>query len=102
MGQNAVQLANRILAELLGIGRNGFERNVDVAADHSALGVVEGNDVGEVIVVEEFAVHPKDSFIVGQDVGQRSRNFAVGFGNFCQPGLNNLLGDNVGELYVFS
>ena len=47
---DAVQFLVVRLAELLGVGAHGVERDDEVAADGVAFAIVEGDDVGVVVV----------------------------------------------------
>lgn len=102
VGKDAVKLAYRILVKLLGIRGDGIERDVNIAAHHLALAVIKRDDVRVIIVLEKFAIDGENSLVVGQDVGQSADLLAVGGRNLRQPLLNQLLNDNLGELYVFS
>lgn len=44
------------LGELLRIGANGVKRNHHITTDATAIAIVEGDDVGVIVVLEIFAV----------------------------------------------
>ena len=50
MDDDAMKLIIVGLAKLLGIGTHGIERNHDVAVNHIILIVIEGDDIGIVIM----------------------------------------------------
>jgi len=66
---DAVQFVLVVLPELLGIGLDGVKADEEVSADAVALGVVEGDDVGVVVVLQVLAVHLQYALVVAEDVG---------------------------------
>ena len=52
MDDDAVELVFVGLAEELSIGAHGVETDDKVTADYAALIVIEGNDVGVIVVAE--------------------------------------------------
>ena len=78
MNDYASQLVGQWDSERLGVGGDGVERDDHIAADAARGAVVEGNDVGVVVVAEKLAVDADDVLVVAEDVGQPSRVLAVG------------------------
>jgi len=82
---DTVQLALILLSELLGISAHGVETDEEVATDDFAFGVVEGNDVGVVIVLQILAVHFQNPFVVAEDVGYVAHTLPVLSRNGLDP-----------------
>ena len=74
---DAVQLVVVSLAKLLGIGAHRVEADKQVAAQHIALAVVEGDDVGVIVVLEVLAVHLEYLFVVAEHVGHLAHALVV-------------------------
>ena len=68
MDDDAVQLVVVLLAKLLGIGAHGVERYHDVAANDARLVVVEGYDVGVIVVAQVLVVYLKYLLVVHKHV----------------------------------
>ncbi len=83
---DAVELFFVTGANIFGIGAHGVERDEEVAADAVALGVVEGDDVRVVVVLQELAVDFEDFFVVNEDVGDVPAAFVMSSGNGFDPG----------------
>ena len=81
---DAVELFVIVLSELLGVGTDGVERYDDVAADYSRFVVVEGDDIGLVVVAEVFVVHFEYFLVVNEHVAHFTHLVAVG----CCDGTN--------------
>ena len=86
VNDDAVELVVVVLAELPGIGAHGVEADEEVAAHNIALAIVEGDDVGVVVVPQVLAVDLKNLVIVAEDVGHVAHTLAVGAGHVAHPG----------------
>ena len=73
------------LTNLIGVGGNGFERNEHVAVDLAAAGVVEGDDVGEVVVLQKLPIHLQNFFIAAEDITERADHAIVISGHAFDP-----------------
>ena len=72
-------------ALLLGIGAHGVEADEEVACDgvflageEGIVAVVEGDDVGVVVVLQILTVHLKYFFVVAEDVADVPHPLSVG------------------------
>ena len=61
----------------LGIAAHRVEADEAVARDGVVLAIVEGDDVGVLVVVEVLAVHFEYFLIVAEDISHLSHPFAV-------------------------
>ena len=68
------------------------EADEEVAADDCTLGVVEGDDVCEIIVVEVLAVDFKNFVVVNKDVGQFANALTIISGNSAYPFVQQAAG----------
>ena len=73
------------LAEELGVRAYGVERDDEVAVDDIAVGVVEGDDVGVVVVAEILAVHLENLLVVAEEIAYLSHSSAVRGCNLPDP-----------------
>ena len=64
----AVQFLLVCCAYHLAVAANGVERDEKVAADNILLAVVEGDDVGVVVVLQILAVNLKNLLVVAEDI----------------------------------
>ena len=65
---NAMELVEKSGSHLFGIAFYSVERDEDVSIYARARGVIKGDDVGIVVVLEELAVDGKNLFIVAEDI----------------------------------
>ena len=88
---DAVQLVFEALSVFLGVAFDGVEADEYVAAYPVAFGVVEGDDVGVVVVLQVLPVDFQDAAVVAKDVADLSGSFSVrgGYG-FDPPGYFSL------------
>lgn len=77
MNDDAVKLALILLAELFGIGTHGIEADKEVTTDDIALGIVKGDDVGVIVVLQVLAVHFQYPLVITEDVGHLAHPFAI-------------------------
>jgi len=73
------------LLELLGIGTHGIEADEEVATDAVSLGVVEGDDVGVIVMLQVLAVYFQYLLIGAKDIGHFAHLLAVGGGYLFHP-----------------
>ncbi len=81
----AMQLLIVFGGKLLAIAPHGVEADEEVATDDVALGVVEGDDVGVVVVLQELAVDLEDTLVVAEDVAHVAHLLAIGGGYGAYP-----------------
>ena len=72
---DAVQLVFEALSVFLGVAFDGVEADEYVAAYPVAFGVVEGDDVGVVVVLQVLPVDFQDAAVVAKDVADLSGSF---------------------------
>ena len=85
--------------EELGIGTNGIQRNDEVTIKHIILAVVEGDDVGIIVVSQVFVVDFEDVLVVAEQVANLADLLAVSGCHTTNPcgGLATL---DIGEFDV--
>ena len=72
-----MQFVEERCAYLFGVGGNRVERYIDIAIHACARGIIKGDDVGIVVVLEELAIDSKDLLIVAEDIGEVAYGIAV-------------------------
>ena len=77
MDDDTVQFVKERCAYLLGVGCNGFERYVNVAIHACARGIIKGDDVGIVVVLEKLLIDGKDLLVVAEDIVEVAYRVAV-------------------------
>lgn len=100
MNNDAMQLTFEWLFELLGIASHRVEANNDVATDAVACGIIEGDDVGIVIVLKELTIAFEYGFIVDKLIIHFAQTFAMKLCNLTDPGTYGRALD-IGHLYPF-
>ena len=63
-----MQFVEERCAYLLGVGGNRVERYIDVAIHACARGIIKGDDVGIVVVLEKLLIDSKDLLVVAEDI----------------------------------
>ena len=76
MDDDAVQLGVIRGIELFGIGAHRVEADKQVARNAVSFGIVEGDDVGVIIVLQVLAVHLQYLLIGAEDVGYFGRRLS--------------------------
>ena len=66
---DAMQFGIVVSAKKLGVGANGVEADEQVATQFVALAIVEGDDVGIVVVLQVLAVHLQYFLVVTEKIG---------------------------------
>ena len=69
MYHHAVQLLIRLFAKLQGVAPYGIGADEEVAADFVSGGVVKGDDVGVIVMVQILAVYFQYLLIVAKNIG---------------------------------
>ena len=77
MDDDTVQLVKERCAYLLGVGGNRVERYIDVAIHACARGIIKGDDVGIVVVLEKLLIDSKDFLVVAEDIVEVAYGVAV-------------------------
>ena len=77
MDDDTVQLVDERCAYLFGIGGNRVKRYVNIAIHACARGIIKGDDVGIVVVLEELAIDSKDLLVVAEDIVEVAYGVAV-------------------------
>ena len=85
MDDDAVKLLFVRLVEEFCIGANGVKTDEEVAAKAVAFTIVEGDDVGEVVMLQVLTIYFDDLFVIAEDVGYFTDAFAVTGGDGLDP-----------------
>ena len=98
---DTVQFFLIFLSEELGIGAYGVERNHNIAVEHIVFTIVEGDDIGIIVVLQELPVHFKNMFVVTEQITHFAYLLSIGGGNAANPSCGVALLD-FGHGYVFT
>ena len=77
MDDDTVQFVKERCAYLLGVGGNRVERYIDVAIHACARGIIKGDDVGIVVVLEKLLIDGKDLLVVAEDIVEVAYGIAI-------------------------
>ena len=77
MDDDTVQLVDERCAYLFGIGGNRVKRYVNIAIHACARGIIKGDDVGIVVVLEKLLVDGKDLLVVAEDIIEVAYGIAI-------------------------
>ena len=77
MDDDTVQFVKERCTDLLGVGGNRVERYIDVAIHACARGIIKGDDVGIVVVLEKLLIDSKDLLVVAEDIVEVAYGVAV-------------------------
>ena len=77
MDDDTVQFVKERCAYLLGVGGNRVERYVNIAIHACARGIIKGDDVGIVVVLEKLLIDSKDLLVVAEDIVEVAHRVAV-------------------------
>ena len=77
MDDDTVQLVKERCAYLFGIGGNRVKRYVNIAIHACARGIIKGDDVGIVVVLEKLLIDSKDLLVVAEDIVEVAHRVAV-------------------------
>ena len=68
MDDDTVQFVKERCANLFGVGGNRVERYVNIAIHACARGIIKGDDVGIVVVLEKLLIDGENLLIVAEDI----------------------------------
>ena len=77
MDDDTVQLVKERCANLFGVGGNRVERYIDVAIHACARGIIKGDDVGIVVVLEKLLIDGENLLIIAEDIVEVAYGIAV-------------------------
>ena len=77
MDDDTVQFVKERCAYLFGVGGNRVERYVNVAIHACARGIIKGDDVGIIVVLEKLLVDGKDLLVIAEDIVEVAYRVAV-------------------------
>ena len=77
MDDDTVQLVDERCAYLFGIGGNRVKRYVNISVHACARGIIKGDDVGIVVVLEKLLIDSKDLLVVAEDIVEVAYRVAV-------------------------
>ena len=77
MDDDTVQLVDERCAYLFGIGGNRVERYVNISIHACARGIIKGDDVGIVVVLEKLLIDSKDFLVVAEDIVEVAYGIAI-------------------------
>ena len=74
---DTVQFVKERCAYLLGVGGNRVERYVNIAIHACARGIIKGDDVGIVVVLEKLLIDGEDLLVIAEDIVEVAYGVAV-------------------------
>ena len=74
---NTMQLVKKWHTHLFGIGGNRVQRNINIAIHACARGIIKGDDVGIVVVLEKLLIDSKDLLVVAEDIIEVAYGIAI-------------------------
>ena len=77
MDDDTVQFVKERCAYLFGIGGNRVERYIDVAIHACARGIIKGDDVGIVVVLEKLLIDGENLLIIAEDIVEIAYGIAI-------------------------
>ena len=77
MDDDTVQFVDERCANLFGIGCNGVERYVNIAIHACARGIIKGDDVGIVVVLEKLLIDGENLLIIAEDIVEVAYGIAI-------------------------
>ena len=77
MDDDTVQFVKERCACLLGVGGNRVERYIDVAIHACARGIIKGDDVGIVVVLEKLLIDGENLLIIAEDIVEVAHRVAI-------------------------
>ena len=77
MDDDTVQFVKERCAYLFGIGGNRVERYIDVAIHACARGIIKGDDVGIVVVLEKLLIDGENLLIIAEDIVEVAYGIAI-------------------------
>ena len=77
MDDDTVQLVDERCAYLFGIGGNRVKRYVNIAIHACARGIIKGDDVGIVVVLEKLLIDGENLLVVAEDIVEVAYGIAI-------------------------
>ena len=77
MDDDAMQLMEERCAYLLGVGGNRVKRYVNISVHACARGIIKGDDVGIVVVLEKLLIDGENLLIIAEDIVEVAYGIAV-------------------------
>ena len=74
---NTMQLVEKWHTHLLGIGGNCVQRNINIAIHACARGIIKGDDVGIVVVLEKLLIDGENLLISAEDIVEVAYGIAI-------------------------
>ena len=85
MDDDAMEFALIGLIELLGIGAHGVEADNNIARNLIALGIIESDDVGVIVVSKELAIAIENTLVVDELVANFAQSLAMELCDLANP-----------------
>ena len=77
MDDDTVQLVEERCAYLFGVGGNRVKRYVNIAIHACARGIIKGDDVGIVVVLEKLLIDGENLLVVAEDIVEVAYGIAI-------------------------
>ena len=77
MDDDTVQLVEERCANLFGVGGNRVERYINIAIHACARGIIKGDDVGIVVVLEKLLIDGENLLIIAEDIVEVAYGIAI-------------------------
>ena len=77
MDDDTVQFVDERCAYLFGIGGNRVERYINITIHACARGIIKGDDVGIVVVLEKLLIDGENLLVVAEDIVEVAHRVAI-------------------------
>ena len=77
MDDDAMQLMEERCTYLFGIGGNCINRNINIAIYTRARGIIKGDDIRIIVVLQELAIDGEDLLVVAEDIIEFAYGVAI-------------------------
>lgn len=74
---NTMQLVKKWHTHLLGIGGYRVQRNINIAIHARVRGIIKGDDIGIVVVLEELTINRQNLLIIAEDIVEVAYRVAI-------------------------
>ena len=74
---NTMQFMKERYTHLLGIGGNRVQRNINITIHACARGIIKGDDVGIVVVLEKLLIDGENLPIIAEDIVEVAYGIAI-------------------------
>ena len=74
---DTVQFVEERCTHLFGVGGNGVERYVNIAVYTRARGIIKGDDIRIIVVLQELTVHCQNLLVVAEDIVEVAHRITV-------------------------